>query len=1071
MIKKILSSLMLSLCTTLAAGTLNLAGEWRFQLDPQDEGVAAQWWNRPLDDSIALPNTTSGAGKGNPLTLEPALDKTSLQHLHQKFSYVGPAWYRRSVEIPADWRDQDVALILERVIWETQVWINGQPVGMQDSLSTPHRHELGAMLKPGKNEIVIRVDNRQKLEIGIGHAYTDETQTIWNGVIGRIALVARDPVRIEHLQLRPSLARDGVEVTLAMHNGSGLEVTTELSLRAEAQNFRDDPPGAIQQTITLKPGDTSQTIFYPMGRKFERWSEFNPKLYRMRATLAGANGRSEITDTFGMREFKAEGRQFTINGRQTFLRGTLECCIFPETAHPAMEDAKWEKIFSTARSYGLNHLRFHSWCPPEAAFRVADRHGFYLQVELPNWSSKMGQVPAVDEFFRREGERMIREYGNHPSWVMFSMGNELLGDFAKVDELVAHFKQLDPQLLYTSTSYSFAKGALPRGELPGPQDDYFISQKTRSGWVRGQGFLNKTPPNTVSDYSEGLACLKIPLVSHEVGQYNVYPDLAEMPKYAAGPLRPLGYEAIQADLEKKGRLADAPRYTRDSGKLAAVLYKEDIERALRTQDQAGIALLDLHDFPGQGTATVGLLDSFWDSKGLITPEQFRRFCNPTVPLIRMAKMIFQNDETFEAAVEIAHFGAAPITNATVLWTLGDGRQEVGRGEFKVPAIPLGNGIQLGRIRQPLSGVTHAAKLKVTVEIPGTAIGNDWSVWVYPTQSATPQTTPELLVMHGVNPETLAALAAGKRVLLLPPRGALKDPLPARFIPVFWSPLHFPDQPGTLGATIDAEHPLWRNFPTGTHTDWQWWELTAKSVALNLDGLDPGIGKPFCFVDKYNRNELPAAIFEANVGAGRLLVCTLDVESDPGGRIVARQLHRALLEYAASPEFQPRGRLTPAQLSALIGEADVLVKADSEYPTHPAELAVDGKPDTFWHSDWESAVKLPISITLDLKSAKVIEGFTYLPRQDMANGRIARYAAQVSLDGATWAAGGQPGEFANNQELQTVKFDPPIKARYLRLTALSDHRGKGYAGAAEIKVLLKEESDVRLGMVPGFHDHQ
>ena len=1055
---------------SLTAAEIPLAGTWRLQLDPKDEGIQARLWEKPFGDSIILPGTTALAGKGEPLSIPLNLERPAMQSLHQRFRYIGPAWYQRKVRIPADWKGRDILLTLERVIWESRVWVNGQEVAgePQVSLTTPHRFDLTPGLRPGQENILtLRIDNREKVPIGVmGHSYTDETQTIWNGVVGRLDLEALPRVRIDHLRLRPDLARGGVEVTLATRNGSGREQALALSLQAEAQSFTGAAASPLKTTLKLPVGAASQPVFYPMGQGFEKWSELDPKLYRIRAVLAGEDVRSEVSDTFGMREFKASGGQFAINGRKTFLRGDVQCAEFPQTGHPDMTGQQWEKIFSTAKAHGLNHMRFHSWCPPQIAFATADRYGFYLHVELPNWTFKMGQNPPVDDWLKAEGARMFREYGNHPSFVMLSLGNELTGDYAKMDELVAYFRKLEPRLLFTSTTYSFS----PRGKLPGANDDYFVSQETQSGWVRGQGFLNNTRPNTVSDYSEGLSSIYIPLVTHEVGQYVVYPNVAELPKYDSTPLRATALEAIREDLERKGRVGEAARYTRDSGKLAALLYKEDMERALRTKGLAGIQLLQLQDFPGQSTATVGLLDAFWDSKGILTPAEFRRFCAPTVPLARMKKFVWLNSETFEAEVEAAHFAEKPLANVKTSWSLRDGTRVIGEGSLVIAALPLGNGIPLGSIHVALAKVQESAQLTLDVAIPAAHAANSWSIWVYPAIAAPLDSAAAFRVSRGVDASTLAALAGGRTVLLFPPAGAVKKPLPGRFIPVFWSPLHFPDQPGTLGATIEREHPLWRQFPTSTHTDWQWWELTAKSVAVDLDGLDPAIAKPFRFVDKYNRNAVPSAIFEALVGPGKLLVCTLDVESELESRIVARQLRRALFAYAGSREFAPKGKLTPDQLAALFGKPEWGAAATSEHASYPAELAVDGDPNTFWHSDWTTGANLPISLTLDLLTPRIISGFSYLPRQDMVNGRIARYRTQVSLTGTDWRDWGNPGLFLNQKALQTVVFPKPVKARYLRLTALSDHAAKGYAGAAEFKPLLKDDGDVRdLGIVPGLND--
>jgi hypothetical protein len=911
------------------AATIDLSGRWELQLDPEDQGAGSTCWEKPFNDSITLPGTTSQARKGNPLELQPelppvasenwvpkrgltygrdnaALKNSPLAHLYQRYSYVGPAWYRRRVEIPASWTDREVELVLERVIWESRVWINGQLIGDCNSLTTPHRYRIGAALKPGPNDIVIRVDNRRQLAIGDPHAYTDQAQTIWNGIVGQIALVATDPVGIYHLDLRPDLERKGVQVTVRTRNGSGHEQTTALFLQAKPENFKGKALPILKVPFAITPGDGSQTVFYPMGTNFELWSEFNPCLYEMRASLDG-NPRAETVSVFGMRKFTADHHHFFINGRETFLRGTVNCCEFPKTGFPDMTGTEWEKIFSTVRDYGLNHVRFHTWCPPEIAFSLADRYGIYLEVELPNWCFNLGKDARVTQFFRDEGERMIREYGNHPSWVMFTMGNELKGDYGVLDALEMHFRELDPGLLYDSTTYPSA-----RGPNPGPEDNYYISQDTQRGRARGQDIFNNTPPSTTANFDHAVSCISVPFISHEVGQYCVYPNLAEIPKYN-GALRSLGFEAIRADLKKKGRLDEAPIYTRDSGKLAALLYKEEIERALRTSNQAGFQLLQLNDFPGQGTSTVGLLDAFWDSKKLITPALFRKFCGPVVPLALMPKRVYQNNESFEADVEIANFGSGPITGATVAWKIQDDGKEIGSGTFPKARIELGQGIRLGHIQQSLAAITRASKLTLSVGLTGTSIANDWDIWVYPASEEAVETN-SVAILQTADASFYQALRDGKRVLLLPSRAGVKNPIAAQFVPVFWNPVMFPNQPSSMGAMIDANAQVFADFPTDPWTNWQWWELLHNSYAVNLEGA-ANIAAPFRFVDKFNRNALPAAIFEARVGPGRLLVCTLDVSSDLNQRIVARQLRRALVKYVSGPHFSPHGQLDPDTLSS------------------------------------------------------------------------------------------------------------------------------------------------------------
>lgn len=1057
-----LALLPLFAAAAFAAETLDLSGEWKLALDPEDAGLSAgpETWSFP--DTIRLPNTLTLAGKGNPLTRQAKLDKETLQELHQRHSYIGPAWYQREVEIPTDWAEKDVILQLERVIWQSRVWINGTEAGVGDSLSTPHRFLLSDKLKPGANTLTLRIDNREQVPIGIGHAYTNATQTIWNGIVGKFALTAVPKARIGQLRLRPK--GNSIAAELALHNSTKAPVAATINVAVTHPDGRTMPPVTLKHT--LPPGRSIRDLAIPLGSSPALWSEFTPQLYQIRATLDSSAGPSVLTENYGHRELTAEGRKLLVNGRQTFLRGTLECAIFPKTGHPDMSGAEWEKICTTLKAHGLNHLRFHSWCPPRAAFEAADKHGIYLQVELPNWSFHMGQRPPVDDFFRAEGERIFREFGNHPSFVLFCLGNELTGDYDAMDRLVKHFRGIDPDKLLTSTAFSFS----PRGKAPGPEDDFFISQETNSGWVRGQGFINQTPPNTTSDYSEGLSSIRIPLVTHEVGQYNNYPNLAELPKYEGGALRALGYEAIRDDLARRGRLADAPRLTRDSGKLAALLYKEDMERALRTPEQAGIQLLDLHDFPGQSTATVGLLDSFWDSKGFITPEKFREFAGPVVPLARMEKFVWQNSETFAAELELANFSEGPLTTSVTARLVGADGSALASRSFESSNYPLGNGRKIGRFEAQLDRFATATRLELVVATSDGAWKNSWPVWVFPAAPA-PAPPADLVVLDSPGPALKEALAAGKRVLLLPTRAALAAPIDARFIPVFWSPLHFPNQPGTLGATIEPDHPVFAGFPTDTHTNWQWWELFSTSFAMDLDALSNKPVMPLRFVDKYNRNALPAALWEAKVGPGKLFVCTLDITSGLTNRHAARQLRRSLLEYLGSDRFQPSAALDPAVLDSLFKSVRFRASAESAAPENPVEAAVDGDPATFWHTEWQSGKKrLPASLAIDLGADAGIRGFRYTPRQDMNRGRIDRYLIETSRDGSTWTPAGPEARFPDGTGAREILFPKSIVARHIRLTAFNDHGGAGAAAIAEFEPLPDLSADSRqLGIIPGFND--
>ena len=112
-----------------------------------------------------------------------------------------------------------------------------------------------------------------------------------------------------------------------------------------------------------------------LGEGAELWDEFSPALYELKTEMRGEiNGlpvASENLTSFALRTISTQGTQFLLNGRKAFFRGTLECCIFPRTGHPPTDVGSWKRIIRIAKAYGLNLIRFHSWCPPEAAFQAS----------------------------------------------------------------------------------------------------------------------------------------------------------------------------------------------------------------------------------------------------------------------------------------------------------------------------------------------------------------------------------------------------------------------------------------------------------------------------------------------------------------------------------------------------------------------------------------------------------------------------------------------------------------------------------------------------------------------------
>lgn len=906
--KKIISFLLASVVFVTEASAqdaLSLAGEWTFRLDSLNIGVGEQWYQQSFQQTIQLPGTLDDAAIGVAPTLtDEKLTRDVLLSLTRKHRYIGVAWYQKEIMVPAGFSGKVVQLLLERVLWQTTAWIDGKELGKQQSLSTAQIFEVCGGLQPGRHTLVLRIDNRKQHDISVkdfAHAYTDGTQIIWNGVIGQMLLQAKEKVHIASVQVFPGLRSKTVRTVVSLLNHSGKDAVASCKVQVF---FKNGVVASGQQSVSLKGAGGETTLTLPVGQ-VHLWDEFHPDLYTVKVTIEGDERQTQ----FGMREWSNNNSALQLNGRPAFLRGTLECNIFPLTGHPPMDKAGWTKVFSAAKAWGLNHLRFHSWCPPEAAFAVADSMGFYLQVELPLWVLTVGQDAPTLDFISEEAHRIITAYGNHPSFSFWSMGNELEGDFSWLQNLVRQLKQKDNRHLYTTTTFTFQKG---HGRWPEPTDDFFITQYTPNGWVRGQGIFNDVPPDFVTDYTKAVGGLPVPLIIHEVGQYSVYPNMNEITKYT-GVLDPLNFKAIKKDLQRKNLLHLSPAFTQASGKLAVNLYKEEIERALKTQGASGFQLLDLHDFPGQGTALVGLLDAFWESKGLIEAADFRRFCGPVVPLIRFAKAAYTQDEVFKATAELANYSGQALQKVQPAWRIKNNKGTIlAKGTLPLTNVAEGSGQQLGAFEWNLKSIREATELTIEVELLGTPYQNQWRIWVYP--SALPAVASQAVFTTDVQ-EALQLLDQGKNVVLNPDTARIKG-VPGRFAPVFWSPVHFPDQPGTMGLMPASEHPALKHFPTRGYSDWQWWDVVTRSKTMIIDSLNNDLDPVVRVVDNFFKNRKMATVLEAKVGKGNLLICSMDIHSDLEKRPVARQLRYSLLQYAAGRQFKPSMALSDMEVRNL-----------------------------------------------------------------------------------------------------------------------------------------------------------
>lgn len=907
---------------------INLAGTWKTELG-----------------DINLPGTTDTNRKGNALQKK---DETT--HLSRLYSYVGELSYTREITIPAEWKKKTILLHMERTK-ATKVLVDGIDRGANNNISTEQVYDLTEFLQPGKHTLTIQVDNTDKNVppqlLSNSHAYTEDTQTNWNGIIGDFYLEALNQLYISRIQMKtiPISKAFEADITIAGTAKKNFTVSAVLA------SLGSDVGVVIMENIIKKDkNDSRHLVLKFQNDSLKLWDERNPNLYRLIVTVDGFDTK-EVD--FGLCDFRNEGTQFSVNGHKTFLRGKHDACVFPYTGHVPMDLVAWRRYLQICKGYGINHIRFHSWCPPEAAFMAADIEGVYLQPELPFWGEFKRDDNKLMTFLHKEGSNILLQYGHHPSFVMFALGNELRGDIPTMKKFTDDYRRLAPSKLFTfGSNYYLGYQGWKEGM------DFFVT--CRNGgekWgsfnthTRGSfsfadafdgGMINHFYPNSSLNFDEAVDKCPVPIISHESGQFQTYPDYNEIKKYT-GVLYPYNMEIFRSRLEKAGMPDQAEAFHRASGHWSVQLYKADIEMDLRTRGMAGFQLLDIQDYPGQGSAYVGILDAFMESKGITTPQEWRQWCNDVVPLAVMPKFCYTNDEHLKAKIQIANYGQESLEGKTLHCCIVSSDKEknkytvCGTGIVieKSFTLTAGNGLlDVGTFDIDLSKLEFLKdpeKLTLYSFIEDTDYENSWPVWIYPAN-----TNPDskgIIVCNQLTSEIQKKLANGAKVLFMPDSTINHQPLTINpqlllgglFQTDYWNYRMFktisennkkPVSPGTLGILTNPEHPVFSQFPTEEHTSWQWFPILKNAHPFILDNT-PAQYRPIVqVIDNIERNHKLGLIFEFRVGRGSLLVCMSplhQLQQYPE----ARQLYASLLQYMKSDTFTPKTAISSEELRHLL----------------------------------------------------------------------------------------------------------------------------------------------------------
>ena len=908
-----------------AQQVVSVAGNWSAMLDGTGTAVA-----------VRLPGSADEQGLGKPNR------EVEMGTWSRRISQEGPIIYRRDIDIPQPWEGKRITLFLERTK-VTKCRVDGKSIGSRDSLINPHRYDLTG-LAPGRHSLEIQVNNDRSLlppEMTKGvlesHQISSQTQTNWNGIIGRMELQCDEPVSFGRVNVYPDLAANRLRVRLETVNITGKATGGEFTLTIEPNAGAKLPCVSLPFTIGAESGPDSPAVIdadipVPAGALAE-WSELTPVLHRFVARLksAGEAAADEQQVRFGWRAFGRRHSQFAINGKAVLLRGETENAVFPLTGYVPMNQAEFDRQIMVYKEFGINHLRFHSWSPPRCVFDAADAAGIYLAPELPAWTQIHGNWLGSDasrNYYTREAREYLLENGNSPAFVMLSLGNELIVNtrkelFDKEKDRLYGFlddlRKLDPTRLYTEqTGWS----------APNARNDYFNT----FGLYNVGNVRSFYEQNTAFDLSEKVALNpELPLVVAEIGQYNVFPDAGREALKYTGVLEPRNLIEFNRRAAARGLARWIPEFERASCMHAEMLYAYECETYLRTPGMGGFQMLNIKDFPGQGTALCGLVDAFTDLKPGVDAAQFRRSCAPVTLLAKLPRLVWTSDQQFTGEILVANYSLEPLASQRVQWRLVESisKATLGKGEIIPRNVPQGAVTTIGSIDASLANARVPEPLELIIETPGLRIkghlvDNRYRLWVYPPVDRV-EVPAGILVASSLTARVREALAEGGTVLLFPSPNEriLPRSIQGFFRFGFW----WGAEP--MGLLVDNSHPIFRSFPASSCNDFQWFNLLGtkqkpQSRGIIVTGLLPKDERPIVtMIPSYKNPELLSLLMEARVGKGKVLICSMNV-MEQLDKPEVRQFYRALLGYAASAEFHPKNEIPMMQLRELIRDESVKV---------------------------------------------------------------------------------------------------------------------------------------------------
>lgn len=866
---------------------LDLCGDWEFAMDAGGVGERERWYVPeavwPETRALPVPGCWEAQGVGGPGPSHPTTPESS--HRRLSGSYVGAAWYRKRVVVPADWRDSVIWLKVGGVNAQGWFWVNGHFVAHLDSYCGSYRYDISDLVTPaGEATVVARVRNDVPSRKGVFN-----WMHRFGGLYRGVELEATGDPFLETAHTVVDATHAGVfwhvRVRALRQGGEG-----RLHFAAESGGRT---AGRTSARLRIAPGQVVEVSAFMPLEPFQFWSPEFPHLYHGRASLELEGAvRDAHSHRFGLKTWEARGSDFYLNGARYHLRGYGDDFVYPLTLVSPASRSEHARRFQIARQYGFNYVRLHTHCELPEYFEAADEVGMMIQPELPYYGARPSA--GAREYFMPEADlrELIEHYRDHVSLAVYCAGNEGWMGSPTDEHLFRLGRELDPTRLFLHQD----------GGRNTPDNSDF---DTLFEWDARLDSATFEPAR--------------PVVLHEYLNLALAEDARLAPRYVGALLPAVTRQAFEDDLAAQGLDPDWGYRCLDAGyRLQSFWQKQGMEKARRDPRLDGQIFWTITDV-GAPFSCQGLLNQFWEPKHS-APEFFRAFNAPTVLLARLDRdpPIYAGGERMEIAWILSHFEKTAERRARLAWRLRGETGELRTGH--ADALPLEVGITtvhrstclVPAVERPVRARLEGL-LSPRTAPPGGGWSNAWDVWILPATRTTlghgsdlaagpelrrrllsryPALAPAelvggrtapLLFSRRFGPAERAALAEGRTVLLLSLRG--------------WPAVRSGVQPGWWmirgqAGTALARHPAFGDFP---HDGWLS-PLFFRMVdrAVRREGVFQEV-EPLML--GHGRYGYLLYAFQVRVGRGRLLATGLDLLS---GLPEADALLSRLVDYARAP---------------------------------------------------------------------------------------------------------------------------------------------------------------------------